>query len=132
MAASTARPVPVSSAASLTEQVSVTVTRVRTVKVTAEQPGQVAGPAAAVDLLVRNGSSEAFGVDGLTVNATTGTDIALDVTTAAPSDQLTGSVPAGGSARGTYVFSLPAGASIEGLRIEVVSDRAPVVVRFIA
>jgi hypothetical protein len=130
VAATTARPVRTSVPAELTEGVVVTVLRVRAVTVTAEQPGQVAGRAAAVDLLVRNGTGGPFPVDGFTVNATTADDVALDVTTAAPARQLTGTVAAGARVRGTYVFSLPPGASASGLRITVLSDRARTVLQF--
>ena len=93
--------------------------------VTGHGPGEVSGPGVAVKVRVQNSGSGAFDLDGLAVNASYGGGAG---TPAAPSDSspakpLHGSLKAGASASGTYVFLVPASARSH-VRVDVSSSSA--------
>jgi hypothetical protein len=116
-------------AAEILPAVSVTVTGVAEVTVGAKGPGEVAGPAVAVHLTVRNASARPFPLGGLVVTATYGGGVPGDETDVAPSRTLTGSLPVGGSASGVYVFRVPAAGAAD-LRLDVTSGTSPTILRF--
>lgn len=125
VAVSSAPPVPVGKPATLRTGVLVTVSPPQPVQVTGHGPGELSGPGIAVTVRVQNAASGAFDLDGIAVNATYG---AGSGTPAAPSNSsparpLQGSLAAGASATGSYVFLVPASAR-PGVRIDVSSSSA--------
>jgi hypothetical protein len=75
---------------------------------TADGPGNVAGPAVRVTVRIQNGTAGAVALSGVAVNMYYG----ADRTPASPLDDpsqrpFSGSVAAGASAEGVYVFSVP-------------------------
>lgn len=108
----------------------VSVGTVKQVTVKSESPGQVAGKAVAATVTVKNGSAQPFALGGMTVTASYQDGVPGDSTTASPSKELKGSLAAGASATGVYVFMVPAGADPKALRLEVTSDQAPTILRF--
>jgi hypothetical protein len=129
VAISLAPAVPVGKPAQLSDDVRVTVGKVRDVRVDARQPGEIAGPAAAVSVTVRNGSSKRFNLDGMVVTAYYHNDLPANETSVDPSDPLTGSLAAGKTSTGTYVFTVPRKYA-STLRIEVSSNQSPTIVQF--
>jgi hypothetical protein len=129
VAVSPAPPVAVGSTAALTTGVVVTVGAPRRVRVTAQGPGEIAGPAVAVPVTVRNASAKPFDLGGLVVNAAFGRSATpAPPTDADPARRLAGALAPGATARGTYVFLAPGGSS--GFRFEVVSDAAARILYF--
>jgi len=109
--------------------VRVSVGTVKPVTVKAQLPGELAGPAAAVPVQIRNGSKKAFSLDGLAVTAAYNGDTPGTDTSAAPAKPMEGSLKPGQTAKGTYVFMVPrkyAGS----LHLEISSDQSPTIVQF--
>ena len=109
--------------------VRVSVGTVKPVTVKAQLPGELAGPAAAVPVQIRNGSKKAFSLDGLAVTAAYNGDTPGTDTSAAPAKPMEGSLKPGKTAKGTYVFMVPrkyAGS----LHLEISSDQSPTIVQF--
>ena len=81
----------------------VVVTRVTRTEATARQPGETAGPAAAVRVEVRNRTRALVKLDAIAVNAedATGSPLVPNFTSSQP---LSGSLAPGKSKQGTYVF----------------------------
>jgi len=129
VAISRAPVVKIGKIAKLTDDVEVYVGRVREVTVKAENPGEIAGAAAAVPVTVRNTSKAPFSLNGMVVTASYGRNHPGDETSAKPSAPLTGSLAVGQKARGTYVFMVPRKYAAT-LHLEVSSDQSPTVVRF--
>lgn len=129
VAISLAPAVKVGEPAEIASAVRVTVGKVKDVTVKARQPGEIAGPAAAVPLTVRNGSTEAFSLDGVVVTAFYGDDIPGNETSASPSKPMTGSLAPGKTAKGIYVFNVPRKYA-STLRVEVASNQSPTIVQF--
>ncbi len=94
--------------AQLSDGVVVSVANVQNVDVSAETPGEVAGPAVAVALNVQNNSSSAIDLSTAMVSATNSGGMLGQPTVASPATPLTGSLAAGAAATGTYVFMFPA------------------------
>jgi hypothetical protein len=129
VAVSLAPPVKAGVPAPLTPTVKVTTGRIRTITVGANGPGEVAGPAVAIPLSVRNGSSQAFNLNGLAVNVTYHDGTPANQTTAGPVKLLTGSLKPGAQKTGTYVFTVPKKYAAD-VRIQVSSDQSPTIVQF--
>lgn len=83
--------------------VTVVVTRVTRTQATARQPGETAGPAAAVRVEVRNRTRSPINLDAIVVNAedAKGSPLVPNFTS---SDPLGGTLAPGKSRQGTYVF----------------------------
>jgi hypothetical protein len=113
----------------ISDDVQITVGKVQDRKVAAEQPGEIAGPAAVVPVTVRNASDQPFSLDGVVVTAFYNEDVPGNETTAAPSDPLVGSLAAGKTAQGVYVFTVPREYA-STLRIEVSSNQSATIVQF--
>jgi len=105
------------------------VRRVAPVRVTAEQPGQVAGSATAVTLRAENRSGRPFDLGGMVVTISYRNGVPGNETSAKPSRPLTGPLAPGASAEGVYVFTAPPGGA-SSVRVEVSSDASPTVLRF--
>lgn len=104
----TAAPVALTEAADFGGQVSARIAQVSAVHAEATLPGEVSGPAVAVTVEVTNGSTQAIGLDSVTV---TMADSAGDPAAAVSADlaaPLQGVLDPGKSARGTYVFTVSA------------------------
>lgn len=102
-------PVPLQSPASFDGRVEASVVRTASVVSEGSGPGEIAGaPAVAVTLRLTNSTSRTLPLDAVIVNATYGPD----ATPASPVDgkpalPFRGSVGAGRSATGVYVFAIP-------------------------
>src|SRR5690242_19391679 len=72
VAISLAPAVKIGTTAKIRDGVRVGIGKVRAVTVKAEQPGEVAGPAAAVAVTVRNGSDQPFSLGGMVVTVSYG------------------------------------------------------------
>jgi uncharacterized protein DUF4352 len=129
VAISLAPAVKVGKPAEISDDVRITVGKVRDVRVDAQQPGEIAGPAAAVSVTVRNRSSKRFSLDGMVVTAYYHNDLPANETSVDPSKPLTGSLAAGKTATGTYVFTVPRKFA-STLRVEVSSNQSPTIVQF--
>jgi hypothetical protein len=104
----TLRPVPPSTPADVGGGVRLTLAGSRAVTVTGQGPGELSGPALAVTLRVANGSARPFALDGVTVSASI-RDEEASPSASPPARPLSGSLRAGGTADGVYVFVLPEG-----------------------
>ena len=121
--------VKVGRAAQILDGVEVSVGTVKEQTVKASLPGEIAGPAAVVPVTVKNTSKQPFSLDGLAVTASYGDDVPGVDTSADPAKPLAGSLAAGASASGTYVFMVPS-KSIKSLHLEISSDQSPKIVQF--
>lgn len=91
--------------------ITASVARIESIDGQATGPGDVAGPAVRVTVRIDNPTQEATSVDGVSVNVFHGPDLTPATPLGDPSqDPFAGEVPAGGSATGVYVFSVPAAA----------------------
>ncbi|WP_416348852.1 DUF4352 domain-containing protein [Microbacterium sp. STN6] len=70
-------------------------------------PGEIAGPAVAVEVHVQNNSKDAIDVSSAIVTLTDSSGAPAQPTTSDPYRALWGTVSAGASATGTYVFRIP-------------------------
>ncbi len=109
---------------------SATVESVEDVQLTAEGPGEVAGPGVAVRVSLRNGTSARVDLGGVLVSTTYADGAPGDPSTSTPSDVPTGVLEPGASAEGTWVFSRPSGTggSVE-VSVGSISSSSVVVVR---
>jgi hypothetical protein len=127
---STLPAVPVGETAALKQGVRVTVSRVRPTEVKANGPGDIAGAGAAVAVTVDNRTSAGFDLGGLVVTASYDRDKPASPGGAGNGTPLEGTLKAGATAKGTYVFSVPA-ASLASLEVQVSSDSSPNVLVFV-
>lgn len=127
---STMTPVEVGSPAPFGDGLEATVSSVKQVTLTAQAPGEVAGPGVAVGLTLRNGTDGRVDLGGIVVSTTFSDGAPGDISTSAPSDVPTGILESGESAEGVWVFSRPSGSS-GGVEVTVssVSSGAVVVIR---
>jgi hypothetical protein len=125
----TVSPVPVGRTVALTGQLRVTVGSVRTLRVEARGPGETAGSAVVVPITLANGSSGPFDTGGLVINAFYGKGTPAVPTTADPARPIRGTLAPSRTARGEYVFRVPASAGAN-LRVEVSYPNAPAVAVF--
>ena len=95
--------------AAVGDGVSVAVASVERFEGSGVGPGNVAGPALRVTLRLTNGTTDALGLDAVAVNAGYGPDVTpapvLEDVSRIP---FSGSVAAGATVEGVYVFSVPA------------------------
>lgn len=120
--------VPIASPATFTAGVTATVISIEPIDATAALPGEIAGPAVRLTMAVQNGSAAPLDLGNVTVDlqdAAGASATSLSGNGAAP---FTGSAQPGGSATGTYVFTL-AQNDRTGVRIYVTCNASlPVVV----
>ncbi|MEQ6896513.1 DUF4352 domain-containing protein [Microbacterium sp. KR10-403] len=88
--------------------VAVAVAKVRDLTVKATTPGEIAGPAVAITLRVTNGGAKGINLSAAMISVTGSHGAYGQPTTSDPYDPFSGSLAAGDSATGTYVFRLPA------------------------
>lgn len=111
--------VPLASTASVGNGVVATLPSIRGIQAQASGPGNIAGPAVQVTVRIQNGTGSAIGLGGVAVNVYYG----ADRTPASPVDDpstrpFSGTLAAGKSADGTYVFSVPSDAR-QAVTVEV-------------
>lgn len=107
--ATASKTAPLDAEASLANGVSVRVSKIESVKGVAQGPGEIAGPAVRVTVEVTNGTDKEVPMDLALVNMYYGKDKAPASTLSGPGlAPLAKSIPAGKSASGSYVFSVPA------------------------
>jgi hypothetical protein len=94
--------------ADLAGGVAVTVTDVQVLEVAANTPGEIAGPAVALTIDVKNSSGEPIDLSTAMVTVTGSGGAYGQATTSEPFRPFMGSVEPGGEASGVYVFRLPA------------------------
>lgn len=87
--------------------VHVRVTKTEKLNVKAETPGEIAGPALAVTIVVKNETDKNVDLGSAVVTLTTKDGEYGQPTTSVPASPFTGSVGAGKSSTGVYVFLLP-------------------------
>lgn len=88
--------------------------------------GDLAGPAVVVEVAVVNGSDKKVSLDDVEVTTTVGSLPASPVVTDARNDPLTGSLRAGRTATGMYVFHLPGTTSKDVTVLVAVPGRSTV------
>ncbi|UDY35502.1 hypothetical protein [Dermatobacter hominis] len=121
--------VPLGTAADLGGGVFVTLTAADDVDAEAKLPGETAGPAVAATLEVRNDSTTPFDLSTVAVTASYGDGTPAIVNKSEPTDELTGTVEPGDTAKGVYVFRAPE-KEADTVVLEVQSGTQPNVLRF--
>lgn len=124
---STAPAVPVGTTTTLAGKVTVRVVKVSPVPVTASGPGDIAGPGVAVRVQVKNGSAEAFDLDGIAVTASYGAGLPAAPAGAGNGTLLGGRLKQGRTAGGVYVFTVPK-AFADDVEVQISSSSSPIVV----
>jgi hypothetical protein len=109
--------------------IDVTIPGVRDTKVSASGPGEIAGPAAVVTVRVRNATSTPYNLSSIAVVASYGKGTPASPTDSGGAKALVGSLAAGRTAEGAYVFMVPA-AQASTLRVEVSSGTSAKIVVF--
>ena len=106
---STRPPVPAAATATFVAGVTVHLLSRRTVRLVGQGPGELSGPAVALTLDLRNGSSQVVDLDASQVTAAYADGTPAVASSATPSRPWTGRLAPGGRARGSYVFLTPSG-----------------------
>lgn len=123
VAITTLPPVSVGRTATVTSGVTVSVSGLSTLTVTAVAPGDTSGPAVSFVVEMDNHTAKAVDLDGMAITVSYGNGVPASPSSAAPNAPLGGSLAPGKSARGTYVFRVPpSGAG--SVQIQVASNFA--------
>jgi hypothetical protein len=88
--------------------VTIALTGIESVTTTAELPGEVAGPGVKLTISIVNGSASAVDLGNVIVDLQDAGGTPAIFMSASPSSPFAGSVEAGATATGIYVFSVPA------------------------
>lgn len=88
-------------------EVTAKIDEIRSLEVTARTPGEISGPAVAVDITISNGGKKPIDVATAMVSLTAHGDVLGQPTTSEPYAPFAGDVAPGESATATYVFLLP-------------------------
>jgi hypothetical protein len=106
--AATVPPVPINQTAAFGTGLTLHVTGIEAVKGQAKSPGEIAGPALRVTLEATNATKQAISLATTVVEVSYGADKTPGVQLTEPgSKPFSGAVRPGGSATGTYVFTVP-------------------------
>lgn len=100
------KPVDLDKPSDAGDKVSVRLTKIASIDAKAEGPGEVAGPALALTVLVRNGSSTPVDLNSVVVTLEGADQSPGGVITAKPADPLDGRLASGKSRSGVYVFTI--------------------------
>ncbi len=119
-------PVAVGDVAELGGSVTTTVTSWEEVTATADVPGDIAGPAIAVTVQLRNGSATPIDASSLVVGAMAG-DTTAPPNSGPPSAPMTQMLEPGAEASGVYVFRTPNGT--EDVVVDIQTGFSPNTVR---
>lgn len=102
----TKSPIPLASTATVVPKVTARIVSAQSVRTTARGPGEISGPGVKLVLQLSNGTAKAIGLDQTVVNVSDqNNNPASPITTG--SAPFHGTLAAGRSATGTYVFTLP-------------------------
>ena len=89
--------------------VSVELTKVESLRAEGRGPGQTSGPAVAVTLVVRNGSSRPLDLSRIAVTASTPDGAPAIDSNSDPASPFLGVIPPGGEGRAVYLFRVNEG-----------------------
>jgi len=106
VAVSTVAAVPLAATAEL-GVVSTAITNVSALTTTATGPGEIAGPAVAVQVQIKNNAAAPFNLDSVFVTMNDSGGAPGQPSISDPAIPLTGELAPGGQATGTYVFRVP-------------------------
>jgi hypothetical protein len=84
----------------------VQITEVKAIKAKAQLPGEVAGPAVALTVVVKNSSGKPVDLSAVVVNVLDSDQAPGTEMTAAPAQPLSGQLASGRSRTGVYVFTV--------------------------
>jgi hypothetical protein len=87
--------------------VSVAIASIERIQGEARLPGEIAGPALAIKVNVVNGTNEPLSLSAVTVTLEDSAAVPATTLSAPPNAPFSGTVDAGQSAQGVYVFSYP-------------------------
>jgi len=104
-----APPVALTDTADFGGKVTAKIAEITPIQATATLPGEISGPAVAVTVEVDNGSADTIGLDSVTVTLTDSAGNPAS-TVSGSTGELSGALAAAGSAKGMYVFTVPADA----------------------
>jgi len=86
--------------------VTVQITKVKSINSKAQLPGEVAGPAVSLTVTVKNDSTKTLDIGTVVVSLLDSSGAPGNEMSAKPADPLRGTVKAGGTATGVYVFTV--------------------------
>ncbi|WP_460810102.1 DUF3712 domain-containing protein [Microlunatus endophyticus] len=121
--------VPLTGSAKFENGVKVNVTTVRAVTAKPVGPGEVGGPALALTVRIKNGSTSSLDLSTVTINLDGSKGSPGILATGSPYAPLDGSLAAGDSAKGTYVFTI-AKADRKPITIQVQYGNGQTVLQF--
>ena len=101
-----AEPVGVAETASFGDGVTARLSSVRSLEAKASLPGETSGPAVALDLSISNGSPATIELASITVDLVDSRGMSSILIHSEPPTELSGSLSAGATAKGTYVYRL--------------------------
>jgi hypothetical protein len=104
-----AKAVPLTGTADFGGKVTASLVSVAGIKGEARGPGEIAGPAVAVTIKIRNDSSKALDLSAVTVNITNSKGDPGSPLSGSPASPFYGVLKPGDQSQGTYVFSVGAG-----------------------
>lgn len=100
-------PVPVGEPAQFGGGLVAKVLKIDPVQVEARGPGEIAGPGAAVTVELKNESNDPIDLNGIAVNAYQDDRVPVGSSNSTPAAAVTGSLAAGDTKQGVYVFQVP-------------------------
>ena len=103
----TRKPVPVDSTAEVDNDLTVRIVRTEAIDAKATLPGEIAGPAVVVDVVADNKTSAPVDLSAVVVECTDAANAPCNRISSDPAKPFTGSVAAGATATGRYVFVIP-------------------------
>lgn len=104
---SSAAPVPLTETAQYGNGVAVSLPGIEALTTTAELPGEIAGPGLKVSVQITNSSAATIDVGNVVVDLQDSHGVPAIPMSASPASPFAGSVEAGGTATGVYVFTAP-------------------------
>jgi hypothetical protein len=105
----TAKPVATNQTASFGNSVSAHISALKHINAVAHGIGEVSGPAVAVTFVIKNGTGHTIDLGSVSVNVQDAAGTPANTMSGSPAQPFAGTLAAGKSSSGTYVFSLPKG-----------------------
>jgi hypothetical protein len=103
----TREPVPVDRTAEVERDLTVRIERTEAIEAKATLPGEIAGPAVVVDLVADNKTSAPVDLSAVVVECIDAAKAPCNRISSDPAKPFSGTVPAGATATGRYVFVIP-------------------------